>query len=54
MDVETVTHQDWDICWKTRPKLNETEKSLGCQDRDSSRLENFLDVKTETNRDRKI
>ena len=32
----------------------ETEKFLGCQDQDSSRLRNFLDVETETHRDWKI
>ena len=31
----------------SRPRLIETEKFLGCQDQDSSRLENFLDVETE-------
>ena len=31
----------------SRPRLIETEKFLGCRVRDSSRLENFLDVKTE-------
>ena len=32
----------------------ETEKFVGCRDRDSSRLKNFLDVETETHRDWKI
>ena len=36
------------------PRLIETEKFLKCQDRDSSRLENFLDVKNETHRDWEI
>ena len=51
MDVKTETHRDWDICWMSRPRLIETKKFLGCRDRDSSRLRNFLDVETETHRD---
>ena len=34
-----------------RLRLIETEKFLGCRDRDSSRLGNLLDVETETSRD---
>ena len=54
MDVETETHQDCDTCWNLRIRLIETEKFLGCRDRDSSRLSNFLDVETETHRDWEI
>ena len=32
----------------SRPRLNETEKFNRCRYRDSSRLENFIDVETET------
>ena len=35
----------------SRPRLIETEKFYICRDRDSSRLENFIDVETETYRD---
>ena len=35
----------------SRPRLIETKKFGGCQGRDSSRLKNFEDVETETNRD---
>ena len=38
----------------SRPRLIETEKFLGCQDRDSSRLRNFWDVETETHQDLKV
>ena len=38
----------------SRPRLIETEKFLGCRDRDSSRLRNLLDVETETHRDLEI
>ena len=37
-----------------RLRLIETEKFLGCRDRDSSRLGNLLDVETETHRDWEI
>ena len=51
VDVETETYRDWEIYWISRPRLIETERFLGCRDRDSSRLRNFLDVETETHRD---
>ena len=51
LDVETKTHQDWKISWMSRLRLIETEKFLGCRDRDSSRLGDLLEVKTETSRD---
>ena len=35
----------------SRPRLIETEQFCRCQDRDSSRLGNFIDVETETYRD---
>ena len=35
----------------SQPRLIETEKFLGCQDRDSSKLGNLMDVGTETSRD---
>ena len=54
VDVETETYRDWEIYWISRPRLIETEKFLGCRDRDSSRLRNFSDVETETHRDWKI
>jgi len=38
----------------SRLRLIETEKFVGCRDRDSSRLKNFLDVETETQRDWEI
>ena len=47
VDVETETHRDWEIYRMSRPRLIKTEKFLGCRDRDSLRLGNFLDVKTE-------
>ena len=46
MDVKTETHRDWDICWMSRLRLIETEKFLGCRDRDSLRLGNLMDVET--------
>ena len=42
------------ISWMLRLRLIETEKFLGCRDRDSSRLGNLLDVETETHRDWEI
>ena len=54
MDVKADTHRGWDICWMSRPRLIETKKFLGCRDRDSSRLRNFLDVETKTHWDREI
>ena len=54
VDVETETYRDWEIYWISRPRLIETERFLGCRDRDSSRLRNFSDVETETHRDWKI
>ena len=54
MDVETETHQDWQIHWVSRPRLIQSEKFLGCRDCDSSRLRNFLVVETETHRDCEI
>ena len=54
VDVETETYRDLEIYWISRPRLNETERFLGCRDRDSSRLRNFLDVETETHWDWKI
>ena len=47
MDVETKTHREWQIYWVSRPRLVEIEKFLGCRERDSLRLEKFLDVETE-------
>ena len=44
-------HRDRDrdfISKVSRPRLIETDKFLSCLDRDSSRLENFLVVETET------
>ena len=44
-------HRDRDrdfISKVSRPRLIETDKFLSCRDRDSSRLENFLVVETET------
>ena len=38
----------------SRPRLIETEIFCRCRDRDSLRLKNFIDVETETHRDRKI
>ena len=35
----------------SRPRLIETEQFCRCRDRDSSRLGNFVDVETETDRD---
>ena len=54
VDVETETYRDWEIYRMSRPRLIETERFLGCRDRDSLRLRNFLDVETETHRDWKI
>ena len=54
VDVETETYRDWEIYWISRPRLIETERFLGCRDRDSSRLRNFSDVETETHWDWKI
>ena len=51
VDVQTETRRDWDISWMSRPRLIETEKFLGCRDRDSSRLGKSMDVETETSRD---
>ena len=51
MDVETETHRDWENSWMSRPRLIETEKILGCRDRDQSRLGNAMDVETMTSRD---
>ena len=51
LDVETETHRDWDTCWMLRPRLIETEKFLGCRDRDSSRLNILEGIKTETHQD---
>ena len=45
-----MTQEYFDNLWR----LIETKKFLGCRDRDSSRLRNFLDVETETHRDWKI
>ena len=49
-----MTQQDFEILWMSRLRLVETEIFLGCRDRDSLRLRNFLDVETETHRDWKI
>ena len=49
VDVETKTHLDWQIHWVLR--LIETEKFLGCQDRDHSRLGNLMAVETKTSWD---
>ena len=54
LDVKTKTHRDREISWMSRSRLDQTEKFLGCQDHDSSRLANFLDVETETHLDREI
>ena len=37
-----------------RPRLIQTKKFLGCRDQGSSRLETFMDVKTETHQDLEI
>ena len=44
----------FDILWMSRPWLIETGKFLECRDWDSSRLRNFLDAETETQRDWEI
>ena len=55
--VETMKDETSKSGWRliaenlSRPRLIETEKFYRCQDRDSSRLENFTDVETETHRD---
>ena len=49
-----MTQQYFDNWWLLRPRLIESEKFLGCRDRDSSRRRNFVDVKTETHQDWKI
>ena len=50
-DVETETYRDSRIWRISRPRLIETLKIGGCRDRDSSRLNKFEDVETETDRD---
>ena len=52
--LKTETHRDWKISWMSRPRLIETEKFVGCRDRDSLRLGNLADVETETHRDWEI
>ena len=46
-----MAQQDFDNLWMLRLWLIETGMYVGCRDRDSSRLRNILDVKTETHRD---
>ena len=41
-----MTQQDFDDLWMSRLWLIKTEKFLGCWDRDSFKLRNFLDVET--------
>ena len=50
----SMNQRDFDILWMSRLRLIETGKFIGCRDRDSSRLRNFLDVETETHWDWKI
>jgi len=49
-----MTQEYFDNLWMSRPRLIETWIYVGCRDRDSSRLRNFLDVETETHRDWEI
>ena len=42
---------DKEMSGMSRPRLIETEKFLGCRDRDSLRPGNLMDVETETSRD---
>ena len=49
-----MTQEYFDNLWMSRPRLIETGIYVGCRDRDSSRLRNFLDVETETHRDWEI
>ena len=49
-----MTQQGFDILWMLRPRLSETGKFIGCQDQDSSRLRDFLDVETRTHQDWEI
>ena len=46
-----MNQRDFDILRMSRPRLIKTGKFLGCWDRDLSRLENLMDVETETSHD---
>ena len=48
---KTESHQYLEIFRMSRPKLIMTEKFLGCQHQDTSRLGNMLDKETETSQD---
>ena len=43
-----MTQQDFDNLWMSRLGFIETGIYVGCQDRDSSRLRNFLHVETKS------
>ena len=49
-----MTQRDFDILWMSGLRLIRTGIYVGYQDRNSSRLENFLDVETETHWDWEI